>query len=129
MPIASSRTASMDVRAKATAHDRGLNACREKRDAALRAAEDEGRLTQDEATCEGMIAFKEKEYMCRSTGKQINLRKTRRPKGEDSRAVIGSRIEKDDCQRKQFLSTARILLGSFSFLDMAVPSNGGQGVP
>ena len=86
-----------------------------------------GRTAEKRAAGAGLLS--RKECMCRSTGKQINLRKTRRPKGEDSRTVRGSRIEKDDCQRKQFLSTARIELGSFSFLDMAVPSNGGQGVP
>lgn len=52
---------------KAIAHDRGLNACREKRDAALRAAEDEGRLTQDEVTGEGMIAGKV--YVCEDQGR------------------------------------------------------------
>jgi hypothetical protein len=51
---------------KATAHDRGLNACREKRDAALRAVEDEGRLTQDEATGEGMMAGRV--YVCEDQG-------------------------------------------------------------
>jgi len=52
---------------KATAHDRGRNACREKRDAALRAVEDEGRLTQDEATGEGMMAGRV--YVCEDRGR------------------------------------------------------------
>jgi hypothetical protein len=51
-----------------------------------------GRTAEKRADGTGLLS--RKAYLCRSTGKQINLRKTRRPKGEDSRAVIGSRIEK-----------------------------------
>lgn len=52
--IALSRTASIDVRAKDTAQDRGLNVCREKRDAALSTVEEVGRLWQDKAMIEGI---------------------------------------------------------------------------
>lgn len=54
MVIALSRTASIDVRAKDTAQERGLNACREKRGAALSTVEEVGRLRQDEEMIEGI---------------------------------------------------------------------------
>ena len=43
-----------------------------------------GRAAEKRADGTGLLS--RKEYMCRSTGKQINLRKTRRPKGEDSQS-------------------------------------------
>lgn len=46
--IALSRTARIDVRAKDTAEDRGLNVCEENRDAVFSVLEEAGKLMQDE---------------------------------------------------------------------------------